>query len=124
MEESVHEEAGKENEETSANLSPAEEATSKDEVEIRRFAGAVIQKHSIQDLERFKRMEEIFLNHWKSLEILKTYLADLDLLLPKCFIFVRKQNGTEYEPGILSCSSEVLNASCSSPSPERYLLPN
>ena len=36
MEESVdlHEEAGKENEQTLANLSPAEEATSKDEVEI------------------------------------------------------------------------------------------
>ena len=36
MEESVdlHEEAGKENELTLANLGPAEEATSKDEVEI------------------------------------------------------------------------------------------
>ena len=36
MEESVdlHEEAGKENEQTLANLSPAEEATSKDEVEL------------------------------------------------------------------------------------------
>ena len=36
MEESVdlHEEAGEENEQTLANLSPAEEATSKDEVEI------------------------------------------------------------------------------------------
>ena len=36
MEESVdlHEETGKENEQTLANLSPAEEATSKDEVEI------------------------------------------------------------------------------------------
>ena len=36
MEESVdlHEEAGKENEQTVANLSPANEATSKDEVEI------------------------------------------------------------------------------------------
>ena len=36
MEESVdlHEEAGKENEETLANLSPAEKATRKDEVEI------------------------------------------------------------------------------------------
>ena len=36
MEESVdlHEEAGKENEQTLANLSPAEEAISKDEVEI------------------------------------------------------------------------------------------
>ena len=39
MEESVdlHEEAGKENEQTLANLSPAEEATSKDEVEIEKF---------------------------------------------------------------------------------------
>ena len=30
----LHEEAGKENEQTLANLSPAEEATNKDEVEI------------------------------------------------------------------------------------------
>ena len=39
MEESVHlhEEAGKENNQTLANLSPAEEATSKDEVEIEKF---------------------------------------------------------------------------------------
>ena len=36
MEESVdlHKEAGKENEQTLANLSPAEEATCKDEIEI------------------------------------------------------------------------------------------
>ena len=36
MEESVdlHEEAGKENEQTLANLSPAEKATNKDEVEM------------------------------------------------------------------------------------------
>ena len=39
MEESVdlHEETGKENEQTLANLSSAEEATSKDEVEIEKF---------------------------------------------------------------------------------------
>ena len=39
MEESVdpHEEAGKENEQTLANLMPAEEAMSKDEVEIEKF---------------------------------------------------------------------------------------
>ena len=39
MEESVqlHEEAGKENEQTLANLSLSEEATSKDEVEIEKF---------------------------------------------------------------------------------------
>ena len=39
----LHEEAGKENELTLANLSPAEEATTKDEVEIEK------KKHSIQD---------------------------------------------------------------------------
>ena len=33
----LHEEAGKENEQTLANLSPAEEATSKDEVKIEKF---------------------------------------------------------------------------------------
>ena len=33
----LHEEAGKENEQTLENLSPAEEATSKDEVEIEKF---------------------------------------------------------------------------------------
>ena len=39
MEESVdlHEEAGKENEQRLANLSPVEEATSKDKVEIDKF---------------------------------------------------------------------------------------
>ena len=39
MEESIdlHEEAGKENEQTLASISPAEEATSKDEVEIEKF---------------------------------------------------------------------------------------
>ena len=33
----LHEEAGKENEQTLAKLSPAQEATSKDEVEIKNF---------------------------------------------------------------------------------------
>ena len=52
MEESVdlHEEAGKENEQKLANLSPAEEAY---EQRLSRnweiFAGAEIKKHSIQD---------------------------------------------------------------------------
>ena len=49
----LHGEAGKENEQTLANLSPVVEATSKDEVEIDKclhsFAGAEIKKHSIQD---------------------------------------------------------------------------
>jgi len=40
----IHEEAVKENEQTLANLSPAEEATSKDEVEIERFLQEHISK--------------------------------------------------------------------------------
>ena len=52
MEESVdlHEEAGKENKQTVANLSPDEEATSKDEVEIEKsLQEQKSKKHSIQD---------------------------------------------------------------------------
>ena len=52
MEESVdlHEETGKENGQTLANLSPAEEATRKDEVEIEKFLQEQkSKKHSIQD---------------------------------------------------------------------------
>ena len=46
----LHEEAGKENEQTLANLSPAKEATSKDEVEIEKFLHEQKKKkHSIQD---------------------------------------------------------------------------
>ena len=69
----VYEEAGKENEQTLANLSPVEEATSKDEVEIDKFLQE--QKSNLK----------------------KT----LNLPLSKFFISVRKQNGTEYEPGAL-----------------------
>ena len=53
MKESVdlHEEAAKENKQTLANLSPAEEATSKDDMtrNWEMFAGAEIKKHSIED---------------------------------------------------------------------------
>ena len=52
MEESVdlHKEAGKENKPMLANLSPAEEGTSKDEVEIEKFLQEQKSKqHSIQD---------------------------------------------------------------------------
>ena len=62
MEESadLHEEASKENEQTLANLSPAEEAKGKDEVEVEKsFARTEIQKYSVQDYERFKCLEEI-----------------------------------------------------------------
>ena len=46
----LREEVGKENEQTLANLSPAKEATSKDEVEIEKFLlEQKLKKHSIQD---------------------------------------------------------------------------
>ena len=103
MEQSVdlHEEAGKENEQTLANLSPAEEATSKDEVEIEKFLQEQKSKNT-----QYKTKNN--LNAWKKCcESLKKSRAIenipanvLDLLLSKFFISVRKQNGTEYEPGI------------------------
>ena len=105
MEESVdlHEEAGIGNEQTLANLSPAEEATSKDEVEIEKLLQEQISKNT-----QYKTKSD--LNAWKKFcESLKESRAienipanELDLLLSKFFISVRKQNGTEYEPGTLS----------------------
>ena len=105
MEESVdlHEEAGKENEQTLANLSPDEKATSKDEVEIAKF----LQEQKSKNTQYQTKSD---LNAWKKFcESLKESRAienipanELDLLLSKIFISVRKQNGTEYEPGTLS----------------------
>ena len=101
MEESVdlHEEAGKENEQTLANLSRSEEATSKDEVEIEKYLHEQKSKNT-----QYKTKSD--LNAWKKFcESLKESRAienipanELDLLLSKFFISVRKQNGTEYEP--------------------------
>ena len=101
MEESVdlHEEAGKENEQTLANLSPDEKATSKDEVEIAKF----LQEQKSKNTQYQTKSD---LNAWKKFcESLKESRAienlpanELDLLLSKIFIAVRKQNGTEYEP--------------------------
>ena len=101
MEESVdlHEEAGKENEQTLANSSPDEEATRKDEVEIEKFLQEQKSKNT-----QYKTKSD--LNAWKKFcESLKESRAienipanELDLLLSKFFISVRKQNGTEYEP--------------------------
>ena len=85
MEESVdlHEEAGKENEQTLANLSPAEEATSKDEVEIEKFLQEQKSKNT-----QYKTKSD--LNAWKKFcESLKESRAienlpanELDLLSP------------------------------------------
>ena len=96
----LHGEAGKENEQTLANLSPAEEATSKDEVEIEKF----LQEQKSKNTQCKTKSD---LNAWRKFcESLKESRAienipanEVDLLLPKYFICVRKQNGTEYEPG-------------------------
>ena len=60
MEESLdlHEEAGKENEPTLANLSPAEEATSKDKVEIETF----LEEQKLKNTNYKTRSD---LNAWK-----------------------------------------------------------
>ena len=60
-------EAGKENEQTLANLSPAQKATSKDEVEIEKFLQEQKSKNT-----QYKTKSD--LKPWKSLEQLKTYL--------------------------------------------------
>ena len=99
----LYEKAGKENEQTVPNLSPAEEATSKDEVEIEKFLQEQKSKNT-----QYKTKSD--LNAWKKFcESRKEFRAienipanELDLLLSKFFISVRKQNGTEYEPGTLS----------------------
>ena len=84
MEESVdrQEGANKESEQTLANLSPAEEGTSKDEVEIEK----VLQEQKSKSTQ-YKTKSD--LNAWKKFcESQKES--------------VRKQDGTEYEPGALS----------------------
>ena len=103
MEESVdlHDETGKENEQTLANISPAEEASSKDEVEIEKFLQEQKSKNTQykSDLKAWKKFCE---SQKESRAIENIPANELDLLLCKFFISVRKQNGTEYEPGTLS----------------------
>ena len=100
MEESVdlNEEVGKENEQTLENLSPVEEATNKDEVEIVKFAGAEIhtQYKTKSDLNAWKKFCESLKESWAIEDIPAN---ELDLL-SKFFISVHKQNETKYEPGI------------------------
>lgn len=90
----LHEETGKGKEQILANLSPVEEATSKDEDERnwKFFEGTEIQKHSVQYKGLFKSMEEIF---WVTERVSKP-ASELDLLLSKLFISSPKQNGSEY----------------------------
>ena len=118
----LHEEAGKENDQTLANLSPAEEATSKDEVEIEKF----LQEQKLKETLNTRLRSD--LNAWKKLcESLKESRAignipanELDLLLSKSvFISVRKQNGTEYEPGT---KTRLLQPNSMSQTRRRFLI--
>ena len=85
MEESVdlHEEAGKENEKTLANLSPAEEPTSKDEVEIEKFLQEQKSKNTQyktkSDLNAWKKFCE---SQKESRAIENIPANELDLLCP------------------------------------------
>ena len=86
-----------------ANLSPAEEASAKMKSKLRNFLQEQKSKNT-----QYKTKSD--LNAWKKFcESLKESRAienipanELDILLPKFFIPVRKQNGTECEPGTLS----------------------
>ena len=86
-----NEEASKENEQTLANLSPAEEATSKDEVEIEKFLQAQkprnTQDKTKSDLNAWKKFCESLK---ESRAIVNVPAKELDLLLSKFLIFVRK----------------------------------
>ena len=82
-----------------ANLSPAEEASAKMKSKLRNFLQEQKSKNT-----QYKTKSD--LNAWKKFcESLKESRAienipanELDLPLSKFFIYVRKQNGTEYEP--------------------------
>jgi len=92
MEEPVDsEEASKENEQTLANLSSAEEATSEDEVEIEKLLQAQksrnTQYKSKSDLNAWTKFRELLKG---SRAIVNIPAKELDHLLSKCFIFVRK----------------------------------
>ena len=86
-----------------ANLSPAKEATSKDQVEIETFLQEQKSKNipykTWSNSNAWKKFCESQ-NEPRAIENIRT--NELDLFLSKFFISVRKQNGTEYEPGTLS----------------------
>ena len=91
MEESVdlHEEAGKENKQTFANLNPAEEATSKDEVEIEKSLqkqkSKILFGHLINilltELRRFVR-ENLDLGRWYRPHCVRSVLATSVKIFP------------------------------------------
>ena len=105
MEEPValNDEAGKENEQTLANVSPAEEATSKDEVEIEKFLQAQKSKNTHYKTKSDLNAWNTFCESLEESRAIENMPANaFDLLLSTFFISVRKQDDTEYEPGTLS----------------------
>ena len=98
MEESVdlHEEADKENEQTLANLSPAEEATSIRWVEIEKFLQEQKSKNTQYKTKSNLNAWKKFCESKKESRAIENIPANvLDLLLSKFFIPVRKQNSTD-----------------------------
>ena len=91
MEESVdlRDETGKGNEQTLANISPAEEASSKDEVEIEKFLQEQKSKNTQykSDLKAWKKFCE---SQKESRAIENIPANELDLLWSKFFISVNK----------------------------------
>ena len=97
MEKSVdlHEVASKENEQTLENLSPVQEAKSKDEVEIEKFLQEQKSKNTQYKTKSNLNAWKKFCESQKESRAMKNIPADL--LLSKFFISVRKQNGTLIE---------------------------
>ena len=94
---------GKESEKTLANSSPAEEATSQDEVEIEKFLQEQKSKNTQYKTWSNSNAWKKFCESQKESRAIENIPAnELDLFLPKFYISVRKQNGTEYEPGTLT----------------------
>ena len=122
MEESVdlHEEAGKENEQTLANLSLAEEATSKHEVEIETLLQEQKWKNTQDKTKSDLNALEKFCESLKESRAIENIPADeLDLLLSKFFISVRNQNGTKYEP---STKTRLLQPNSVTQTRRRFLI--
>ena len=93
----LKEKAGKENEHALANLSPAEEATSKHEVEIENFLQEQKSKNTQYKIKSDLNAWKKFCESLKESRAIENIPANkLDLLLSKFFISFRKQNGPEY----------------------------
>lgn len=86
-----------------ANLSPVEEATSKDEVEIEKCLQAQKSKSTQYKTKGDFNAWKKFCESLKGSRVIESIpVKEFDLLLSKFFISVRKQNATEYEQCTLS----------------------